>query len=66
MENVTMHDCDGCSGDGVYRGYGYTLTGVFKGATGKCYRCQGKGWMSDADVKRCRYYDNRVRRFSVA
>jgi DnaJ-class molecular chaperone len=57
--------CDGCRGDGIYYGRGIVENGVFKGFTGTCYRCQGKGFQTEADVKRCSYYDNRVRRFSV-
>lgn len=56
-----MIDCDGCKGDGVYFGRGYVENGVFKGTTGQCYRCSGKGRQTPADVKRNAYYDNRVR-----
>ena len=55
-------DCDGCKGDGIYYGRGYVENGVFKGTTGTCYRCGGKGYQTKADSKRNRYYDNRVRR----
>ena len=51
------HACDGCRGDGVYYGRGAVVNGVFKGFTGTCYRCGGKGHQTDADVKRNRYYD---------
>lgn len=65
-ENATQdevrHECDGCSGDGVYYGRGYVENGVFKGFKGTCFRCQGKGWQSHADIKRCRVYDNKYRR----
>ena len=57
--------CDGCRGDGVYYGAGRVENGKFIGFTGKCYRCGGKGSQTPADVKRCAYYDNHVRRFSV-
>jgi DnaJ-class molecular chaperone len=65
-QDEVRHECDGCSGDGIYYGAGSVVNGVFKGFTGTCFRCQGKGYMTPADVKRCRFYDNRVRRFSVA
>lgn len=58
-------ECDGCDGSGIYYGAGSVVNGVFKGFTGKCYRCGGKGRQTESDVKRNRYYDNRVRRFSV-
>lgn len=57
------HECDGCNGSGIYYGRGYVENGVFKGFTGTCYRCNGKGTQTDADVKRNTYYDNHVRRF---
>jgi hypothetical protein len=55
-------DCDGCRGDGIYYGRGYVENGRFRGHTGTCYRCGGKGWQTAEDVKRNRYYDNRTRR----
>lgn len=58
-------DCDGCSGDGIYYGRGHVENGVFKGFKGQCYRCHGKGWQTPDDVRRNRYYDNRVRRFAA-
>ena len=57
--------CDGCRGDGVYYGAGSVVNGVFVGFTGRCYRCGGKGSQTPADVKRCAYYDNRIRRFNI-
>lgn len=42
--------CHGCAGTGTYRGKG--------GATGVCYRCQGKGYQSGSDRKRNFAYDN--------
>jgi len=58
-------ECDGCPGTGVYHGAGMVENGVFKGFTGPCYRCQGKGHQTEEDVKRNRYYDNHVRRVSA-
>ncbi len=63
--DTTKIDCDGCPGTGIYYGRGVVENGVFKGFTGKCYRCGGKGFQTPADVKRNNYYDNRVRRVSV-
>lgn len=56
------HACDGCRGDGVYYGAGAVVNGVFKGFTGRCFRCGGKGYQTDKDVKRNRYYDAHCRR----
>jgi hypothetical protein len=55
------HECD-CYGTGLYYGHGYFENGRFKGTSGTCYRCHGKGYQTDADVKRNNYYDNHVRR----
>jgi hypothetical protein len=46
-----------CGGRGTVCGRGYTENGVFKGATYECPRCAGKGWMDDADRKRCWGFD---------
>lgn len=54
--------CDGSCSNGTWFGRGYMLNGTFVGQTGKCFRCGGKGWLSPADMKRNRYYDNHVRR----
>jgi len=59
------HACDGCNGSGVYYGRGSVVNGQFVGFKGKCYRCHGKGWQHDKDLKRNRYYDNHVRRWNV-
>lgn len=57
-----VHECDGCPGTGVYHGAGRVENGVFIGFRGKCFRCRGNGFQSDADRKRNRYYDRRIRR----
>jgi hypothetical protein len=57
--------CDGCRGDGIYRGAGGTENGVFKGFTGPCYRCDQKGYQTHKDQNRNRYYDNKIRRVSA-
>lgn len=62
----TTFKCDGCNGSGVFHGAGGTVNGVFKGFTGTCFRCGGKGVQTSKDVKRNRYYDNHVRRFPSA
>ncbi len=47
------HKCFKCDGTGAYRG---------RGPSGPCYRCSGKGYRNDADVRRNFGYDtNRVR-----
>ena len=56
-------DCDGCNGSGTYYGAGSVVNGKFVGFSGTCYRCKGKGHQTPDDVKRNRYYDNKVRRF---
>lgn len=56
--------CDGCNGSGIYYGRGYVENGVFKGFTGTCFRCGGKGRQTKSDVARNRTYD-RHRRISV-
>lgn len=47
---ATRHACDGCSGDGVWRG---------RGKTGQCFRCRGKGYQTDADKRRNAFYDSK-------
>jgi hypothetical protein len=54
--------CDGCRGDGIYYGRGYVENGQFKGFTGKCFRCGGKGWQTTQDSKRNWGYDNYYRK----
>jgi len=58
-------ECDGCRQDGIYYGAGAVVNGKFVGFTGVCYRCQGKGHQTKADVKRCEFYDNRIRRIHL-
>jgi hypothetical protein len=50
--------CDGCPGNGVYHGSGYVENGKFRGFTGTCFRCEGKGFQNEADRKRNWGYDN--------
>ena len=54
--------CSACSGRGTYYGRGYVENGVFKGYSGPCYRCQGKGVQTPKDRNRNRYYDKNVAR----
>ena len=58
-------DANGCPNSGIYYGAGAVVNGVFKGFTGKCFRCGGKGHQTAADRKRNAYYDNHVRRYSL-
>lgn len=50
-----------CCGDGKYYGKGETVNGVFKGFVGECFRCQSKGFTTEADAKRNAYYDDNIR-----
>jgi hypothetical protein len=54
--------CFECSGKGIYYGHGVVENGVFKGYTGPCYRCEGKGHQTAADRHRNDFYDNHYRR----
>ena len=40
---VTEEDCWTCGGRGIWYGRGYVENNVFKGQTGPCFRCRGKG-----------------------
>lgn len=57
-----MVECDGVCRNGTYFGAGMVVNGKFVGYTGKCYRCGGKGHQTPSDVRRNRYYDDRIRR----
>lgn len=61
-KTTTTHTCHACNGSGIYYGHGAVVNGVFKGFTGPCFRCQGKGEQTARDERRNRYYDNNVRR----
>jgi hypothetical protein len=54
-----------CNGSGVFHAGGYVENGVYKGHTGVCYGCEGKGWQSPNDVKRNRIYWTRYARLSA-
>lgn len=54
--------CDGCNANGVYYGRGMVENNKFKGFTGTCFRCGGKGYQSPEDLKRNTDYDNNYRR----
>lgn len=58
--NSDRHECDGCSGDGLWK-KGPIVNGI-PTHTGKCFRCGGKGHQTDEDRKRNSNYDNYVRR----
>lgn len=54
-----------CNGSGKFYSGGAIVNGSFTGTIGICFRCEGKGWQSEADRKRNRYYDNHVRRITL-
>lgn len=56
LDRVERCKCD-CS-HGVFYGHGYVLNGVFKGYTGTCFRCGGKGYQNNGDRRRNWGYDN--------
>jgi len=56
--------CQDCGGTGRYV-WGTIINGVPQ-HSGKCYRCNGKGFQTAEDRKRNEYYDNRVRRVEIA
>lgn len=58
-------ECDGCGGSGIWYGRGYMENGVFRGPTGKCFRCDGKGHQTEADRKRNQNYDNYIRKIEA-
>lgn len=63
-ETEKRYPCDGCKGDGIYYGAGRVENGKFIGFTGKCFRCGGKGYQTEADTKRNWGYDNYHRKIS--
>ena len=58
MAAETRHDCPRCMGSGKFTAQ--VVNGRPVGPGGDCYRCDGKGWQSDADRRRNAYYDARV------
>lgn len=53
------YECDGfCGGTGVFRYAGRVENGRYIGKEGPCFRCNGKGYMTEADRKRNYGYDN--------
>ena len=46
--------CDRCHGTGTYT-WGGTVNGI-PAHQGVCYHCEGKGYQTPADVKRCKNY----------
>ncbi len=56
--------CFKCSGSGVFYGAGSVVNGVFKGFTGPCFACEGKGWQTRGDKRRCDAYWRRHARIA--
>jgi DnaJ-class molecular chaperone len=55
--------CAKCNGSGMYYGRGIVENGVFKGFSGPCYACVGKGHQTPADQRRnWGYWKNNVPR----
>jgi hypothetical protein len=57
--------CEDCNGSGIYHGRGYVENGQFKGFTGPCFRCEGKGHQTEEDRKRNWGYDNFHRKINL-
>ena len=51
--------CWKCGGSGVFYGGGIVENGVYKGYSGECYGCAGKGQQNNADRVRNHYYWHR-------
>lgn len=52
--------CQHCDGSGIYR-WGPTINGVFRGKSGDCHQCQGKGKMdSDDCIRASVYYRHKI------
>lgn len=48
-------ECHNCR-DGIYYISGAVVNGVFRGKTGTCFQCQGKGYTTPADRQRTENY----------
>ena len=59
---VAEVQCWDCAGRGIWYGRGYVENGTFRGQTGRCFRCGGKGRQTRQDMARNRTYDNHIRR----
>ena len=57
--------CYKCAGSGTFYGRGIVENGVFKGFSGPCFGCKGKGYQTPQDSKRNNYYWNHVARIPV-
>jgi hypothetical protein len=51
--------CWKCGGSGIFYGGGMVENGVYKGFSGECYGCAGKGKQNNADRIRNHYYWHR-------
>lgn len=54
--------CGKCSGSGIYYFGGVVENGVYRGSTGVCFACVGKGFQTPADQARNEAYLARVLR----
>ena len=45
-------ECPKCNGKGIYYGRGVIENGVFRGYSGPCYACAGKGKQTPEDQRR--------------
>lgn len=52
----TSEECWKCHGSGLYYFGGATVNGVYKGRTGPCFACEGKGSQNNDDRIRCYHY----------
>lgn len=55
--------CDRCRGTGIYS-WGASINGRMQ-HSGTCYHCQGKGWQSEEDKRRCAAYWNYAIRSAI-
>jgi len=56
MTKPQFPKCSKCNGSGKFFSGGAIVNGVYTGKVGVCYECQGKGYCTPEDHKRCRAY----------
>jgi len=54
--DMSVPNCWKCGGKGIFYGRGIVENGVFKGYSGPCFACNGKGKQTNGDVLRCATY----------